>query len=74
MLALLGTQPRAQRPGHRSRPIRRHLQRTLTLAGFNCSETARLLQIPRSTLQHYLAKYDIDPQRLRRRASKLAAG
>jgi len=38
----------------------------ITLAGFNLSEAARLLRIPRSTLQHYTAKYGVEISTLKR--------
>lgn len=41
--------------------IRSHIRRAIAMADRNLSEAARLLQIPRSTLQHYLTKYDIEP-------------
>ncbi len=51
--------------------VRRHLQRTLALADHNISQAARLLSIPRSTLQHYLTKYRIEApaQRAKQRAA-----
>ncbi|NKB88583.1 MAG: AAA domain-containing protein [Acidobacteria bacterium] len=40
--------------------IRRHLSATLDATGGNLSEAARRLDIPRSTLQHHLARYAIE--------------
>ena len=40
--------------------IRDHLRHTLAVADFNLSKAARILEIPRSTLQHYLNKYEVD--------------
>lgn len=50
--------------------IRHHIRRTLELAEGNLSHAARLLEIPRSTLQHYLVKYRVAPtaERSRREA------
>ncbi len=39
--------------------IRAHIQSTLSTTGGNLSAAARRLQIPRSTLQHYLVKYEV---------------
>lgn len=39
--------------------IRTHIQSTLSATGGNLSAAARRLQVPRSTLQHYLVKYDV---------------
>lgn len=41
--------------------VRRHIRKVLTAADGNLSRAARLLEIPRSTLQHYLVKYDVEP-------------
>lgn len=50
--------------------IRDHIRRTLTHADGNLSEAARLLAVPRSTLQHYLVKYGVAPEpRSRREAT-----
>jgi DNA-binding NtrC family response regulator len=40
--------------------IRGHIRRALLVADGNLAEAARRLQIPRSTLQHYLVKYRVD--------------
>ena len=54
--------------------IRAHIRRMVAMADFNLAHAARLMEIPRSTLQHYLSKYDIDTDELRadcrRRASR----
>ncbi len=39
--------------------IRAHIQWALSTTGGNLSAAARRLQIPRSTLQHYLVKYEV---------------
>lgn len=44
------------------RIIRGHIRRTLALADDNISAAARRLEVPRSTLQHYLLKYQIAPR------------
>ena len=55
-----------------ARAIRRQIRRAIALADDNLSQAARLLGIPRSTLQHYLAKYDIDPPARRTSRSRAA--
>ncbi len=40
--------------------IRRHITATLDATEGNLSAAARRLEVPRSTLQHYLVKYDIE--------------
>jgi transcriptional regulator with GAF, ATPase, and Fis domain len=45
--------------------IRRWLVRAIAEADGNLSEAARLLEIPRSTLQHHLVKYQINVDALR---------
>lgn len=51
--------------------IRDHIRHTLGLANGNLSEAARLLAVPRSTLQHYLVKYSVEaaPRGNRREAT-----
>lgn len=51
--------------------IRRHIAHTLRVAEGNLSQAARLLDVPRSTLQHYLVKYRVEPavEEARRRAA-----
>lgn len=39
--------------------IRTHIRRALAFADGNLSEAARLLAVPRTTLQHYLVKYGV---------------
>lgn len=39
--------------------VRRHIRQAIAMADGNLSQAARLLEIPRSTLQHYLIKYRI---------------
>ncbi len=41
--------------------IRAHIRHTIAIADRNLSEAARVFEIPRSTLQHYLSKYRINP-------------
>lgn len=41
--------------------IRCHIRETIRAAEGNLSEAARRLEVPRSTLQHYLVKYRVDP-------------
>jgi len=43
--------------------IRRHIAATIDATEGNLSAAARRLDVPRSTLQHYLIKYDIDRER-----------
>jgi two-component system response regulator AtoC len=49
--------------------IRSHIQSTLRATGGNLSAAARRLEVPRSTLQHYLVKYEV---RRRARSSRSA--
>ena len=42
------------------RTVRRHIRRAIAMADGNLSQAARLLEIPRSTLQHYLVKYRVE--------------
>ena len=48
--------------------LRHHLRQTILVAEGNLSKAARLLEIPRSTLQHMLARHDIDIENLREEA------
>lgn len=48
--------------------IKQHLERIIMASGTNLSEAARLLEIPRSTLQHYTEKYEIDVSGIRQGA------
>ena len=41
------------------RVVRRYIRHAIAMADGNLSQAARLLEIPRSTLQHYLVKYRI---------------
>lgn len=52
--------------------VRRHIRQTLRVAGGNLSQAARLLDIPRSTLQHYLVKYRVEPPERADRARRTA--
>ncbi len=49
--------------------IRRHIGATLDATGGNLSAAARRLDVPRSTLQHYLVKYDVEYGRQSRSCS-----
>ncbi len=40
--------------------VRRHIRQAIAMANGNLSQAARLLEIPRSTLQHYLVKYRVE--------------
>lgn len=44
--------------------LKRQIERAVVVAAFNLSKAARLLEIPRSTLQHYLEKYGIETDEL----------
>ena len=61
--------PESTADGTLAAVIRRHITATLDAAEGNLSAAARRLDVPRSTLQHYLVKYEIERGRQSRSCS-----